>query len=232
MNTLPVPRLVAKSILLLQVVALVVLLGTVFALMCATLPSALGNESFVVSAANMAPAMQPGDLAVVSPTRASALALNDVITYRMPQNPDVVLTRRVLFIDHDASGRLSLQVRGDGEPVAEQVSVDSTAVLGRLMFSLPRLGMLVDFARGLPGKAVLFGLPALLYVTTRLPQPKTVDQEARVEALLRTGRRALEAGHAELALRAAEGVLALDQYNRGAWILKAAARKALEHVAA
>jgi hypothetical protein len=93
--------------------------------------------------------------------------------------------------------------------------------------------------RGLTGKLLLVALPGLLLGLDQLRrrrqvdvQPLPVDNAFRVAALIAAGRRALAAGHAELAARAAEGALELDGHNRAAWLLKLAATKAQEHVSA
>jgi hypothetical protein len=176
----------------------------------------------------------------LAPVPAEQLSVGDIIFYRTPSDPDGVVMSRLKGIDLEPTGRLSLQVATDVSSSVEPVSVAGRTPLGRVLFVIPRLGVLVDFVARPMGKALLLGVPMLLLVLDaarrRLRQPRTRDTVERVIALLRTGRRALDAGHPQLALRAADGVLGLSPGNAAAWHLKALALAALkvdpEHVAA
>jgi hypothetical protein len=50
---------------------------------------------------------------------------------------------------------------------------------------------------------------------------KLMDEGARLTALLYRGRQAFDAGHVDLAVRAADGALAIDPRSEDAWLLKA-----------
>jgi len=246
MTTSMLSRLGLRALAVLQVAAVVLLVGLGAVLLAGVVPGLLGDESFVVSAEDMQPALQVGDLAIVHPIGAAAVAVGDVVVYRTPQDPDTAITRRILSVDPDAKvGLLNLQTRGDADPTAEQINVASGAVLGRVVFSIPRLGLVVQFANQPIGKLLLIGLPGLLLagdwlrsrVRRRRPTPSlTTGTTARIQSLLDSGQRALSAGFPLLAARAAEGVLALDAHNQAAGLLKALAIQALEvdreHVAA
>jgi signal peptidase len=216
----------------LRILGLVVLLGVTGLLLAGTVPGLVGFESFVVPTATMQPTIHSGDLAVVRPTRATDLGVGDVITYRMPYNPDLVLTRRVLFVESDASGHLNIQTRGDAEATAEQVTVAPHTPIGRVAYAIPRLGLLLELLNQPVGKVALLGLPALLWVVDllrsrlsrrRAASPRRPNAE-RVAALVAAGHRALRAGYVDLALKAAEGALALEPHDAAAMRLAALAR--------
>jgi signal peptidase I len=238
-------RLALRALAVLQVSALVVLVGLGCALLAGLLPSLLGDESFVVSNRDMQPALQVGDLAVVGPVNAAAVEVGDIVTYRTPQDPDIAVTRRIVSREVDSIGRLNLGTRGDSDPSTEQVTVAQNAVLGRLVYRVPRLGLLAGFASDVPGKMVLLGLPGLLlagdWLRSRGRRRRTaagvsMDDVTRIQGLLDSGQRALWAGFPQLAARAADGVLMLDPRNEAAALLKVSAITAREvdreHVAA
>jgi signal peptidase len=238
-------RFAIPALTVVQVAAVVVLLGLSALLVAGILPSLLGYESWAVSSANMQPGIQVDSLVVIKPVRAEQLAVNDVVVYRKPQAPDVVYMQRVLYVGTDEPGKLNFQTRGDAEPVAEQLSVAPGVSLGQVLYSIPRLGLLVDFVNNASGKFFLFGVPGLLLITDYLrgrflrggqPVTESLSHADRIEALLECGNRALRAAHPQLAIRAAHGVLLLDPRNRAAFGLSAEALKALEeareHVAA
>jgi hypothetical protein len=214
---------------LVQAVAAVAQLGLLALLMSATVPSLFGFESFV----------HAGDLAVVAPTRASAIAVGDTVVYRRPQDPDAVVVARVMYVDVEGSERVALQTRGDGDSTSDQVSVTARTTLGRLAYRIPGLGALVELLNQPPGKALLLGMPCLVLATNYLRsrrRPNAENQAERVTALLGLGRRALDAGHPRLALQAAAGALFLVPGHQEATVLQARARHAcagdVEYVAA
>ncbi len=219
----------------LQLAGSAVVSGLLLALLAGSLTSVLGDESFVVPSSVMQPALQANDLAVISPVAATTLGVGDIITYRTPEDPDTVIVGRVLFIDTDAAGHLQLQVRGDSDPTTHQANVAPSTTLGRVVYSVPRVGSLVQFAHGLAGKIVLFGLPGVLLLVDWLRS--RARRRPRTSALVQTGWRALRAGYPELALRAANGALAADASNSAARALRDAALTThellqIEHAAA
>ena len=232
------PRLALRALAVVHVSAVLVVVGLVGALLAGILPALLGDESFVVANRNMQPVLQVGDLAIVGPVGADRLAVGDVVTYRTPPDLDTAVTRRIISLDTDsASGRLSLQTRGDSDPASEQVTVARNAVLGRLIFSIPRLGLLAGFANDPAGKIVLIGIPALLLAADSLRSRVRrrgvlvgvlSDDAVRIKALLESGRRALGAWFPQLAARAADGALGLDPYSEAAALLKVQALEAWE----
>jgi hypothetical protein len=106
------------------------------------------------------------------------------------------------------------------------VPIPPKATVGRLAYVVPGVGSVVKLANGWQGKALLFGLPLLLLGLERLRN--RLRRRKQVPALISLGRRAMQAGHPELALRAADGALRLEPYSRAAWILKQQALRALE----
>ena len=232
------PRLALTALAVVHVSAVLVVVGLVGALLAGILPALLGDESFVVANRNMQPVLQVGDLAIVGPVGADRLAVGDVVTYRTPPDLDTAVTRRIISLDTDsASGRLSLQTRGDSDPASEQVTVARNAVLGRLIFSIPRLGLLAGFANDPAGKIMLIGIPALLLAAdslrSRVRRRRVLvgvlsDDAVRIQALLESGRRALHAGFPQLAARAADGALGLDPHSEAAALLKVQALEAWE----
>jgi hypothetical protein len=108
------------------------------------------------------------------------------------------------------------------------------------VYTLPRLGYMVDFSKRSEGKLLFIALPGILlagdYLRERLRRrdkraaaagqvvtSAATPDAARLQALLSGGRRALDAGYLELARKAADGALELDARNEDAWILKALA---------
>jgi hypothetical protein len=210
-----------------QAIAAVTQFGLIALLLTAAVPSVFGFESFV----------HEGDLAVVAPIKASEVALGDTLVYRRPADPDTVVVARVLYVDLEGD-RVALQTRGSSDAISDQVSLTPRTTIGRLAYRLPRLGVLVELMNQTPGRVLLLGVPCVIFATSYLRSRRrpVSDNSARANALVAAGRRALAAGHAQLALKAADGALTLDPLNNAAPLLRAQAQQALrsdvEHVAA
>ena len=256
----------ARAAVLTVVRALQAIVGTILALtllvvLAGIAPTFFGYESFTVYSGSMEPAVRVGALAVVQPVPSSQLRAGDVITYRMPFFPDVVVTHRLLAIQTTPDGKTQYRTKGDANQAEDLVQVDPNAVLGRVAYSVPYAGYVVEYSKTGAGRLVLIALPAALIALDFLRQrmrphqdaaaasgrraappeaaataaadarprqpvrvaPRAVSSlsaEARIDALLDRGQAALAAGHADLAGRAADGVLVLDPRNEDAWLLK------------
>ncbi len=207
--------------------AIFAVLILVVALGAGVLPALLGYESLVVLSGSMEPTIHVGSLAVVAPAKPADLVVGDVITYRAHERPDQLVTHRLVGVDHDAEGRLRYATKGDANNTIDQVTVDQNAVLGRVMFSVPFAGYVVDFARRPEGKIVLIGLPALLLLLDyglaarkrRSAAPAALRDEA--DELIARGRLALNNGATKAALDLFDRAIAAAPHRDEAWLLKA-----------
>jgi signal peptidase len=184
--TATMPQFARRTLVGFQVAAALALLALVLLLLAGTAPSVLGYESFVVYSGSMEPAIMTGDIAVVGPVKAGELKVGDVITFRTAANPDVVVTHRLVSLETDAGGHLMFSTKGDANDIVDQVQVEQGALLGRVVYSLPRLGYMVDFSKRTEGKALFIALPGILlagdYLRARLRRGKAAAAIAPVLA--------------------------------------------------
>lgn len=211
----------------LQVAAALVLLGLIGALLAGTLPGFAGAESFVVYSGSMAPTIDAGDLTVVAPARPAQLRPADVISYRVAARPEVIVTHRLIGVEQDDDGRLLFETKGDANNAVDQVYVDESAVLGRVLYSVPKIGYLVDFTWRPEGKLLLIVLPALLLAidglrTLRRRRQSTVRAaHGHSGEFIMRGRVALQNGAVQAAAALFDRAIAADPYVDDAWLLKA-----------
>lgn len=198
------------------------------ALLAGTAPSWFGYQSFVVYGASMEPAMGVGDLAVVAPVSADQLKVGDVITYRRAEQADLAVTHRITAIKADADGNKFFETKGDANNSTDQVMVSDSTVLGKVVYSVPKIGYLVDFARTLEGKIILIGIPAFLLLGMDfLAAVRKSSQSARsapaqvAAAQLAEARSARSRGDRAAAAAACDRAIAADPHSEEAWLLKA-----------
>ena len=117
-------------------------LGTVLLLLLASVaPTLAGWETTVVRSGSMAPALSPGDVAVVRPVDAADLRAGQVLLVDDPDAPGGLLVHRLVAVT-DAG----LQVQGDANPTADTSLVPLSAVHGVGALHLPGLGLPVVWA--------------------------------------------------------------------------------------
>jgi signal peptidase I len=225
--TITIPTSFTKLLGAAQIAAAVALCGLILTLLAGIAPSMFGYESFVVLSGSMEPALQVGDLAVVAPIRTESLMVGDIITYRQVRRPDILVTHRIVNIGLDEQGRLKFQTRGDANNTSDQVLIDSKSVLGRVAYSIPRLGYLVDFSKRGEGKVLLIGLPGLMLVLDtfrgrkRRTSADVVPVQTESGALVAQGRIAQQNGSVHAAITLLDRAIAADPHNEDAWLLKA-----------
>lgn len=204
----------------------VALLIIVLALLAGTAPSLMGYEGYVVLSGSMEPAIGVGDLSVVAPTKPEEMMVGDVITYRTNTRPDLAITHRLVGISLDEQGQFSFQTKGDANTSVDQVTVTPGSVLGRVTYTIPKLGYLVEFSKRPEGKVALIGIPGLLLaldylLRRRRPSPEMVSPRNEVEQFLARGRIAYQNGAKEAAIDLFDQAIASDPHLEEAWVLKA-----------
>lgn len=123
-----------------------------------------GNVDFlIVRSGSMRPAIDTGSLVVVKPE--PDYGPGDIITFRVEQGKTV--THRVVEKTGE-NGQTLFITKGDANQNADSDRARLSQVQGRVWFSLPRAGYLVDTARTPWGFALVIVLPALLVIGDEL----------------------------------------------------------------
>lgn len=99
-----------------------------------------GVRPYLVVTGSMSPAIEPGDVVIVAPTR--DVAIGDVVAYR----GDGVVLHRVVSIERGEGGRLFYITKGDANDSPDP-PVPAEAVLGRVVLVLPKVGLPALWAR-------------------------------------------------------------------------------------
>ena len=121
----------------------------------------LGYEAKVVQSGSMEPAILTGSLIVIAP--AAEYRLGDVVTYGPDTQKQIPVTHRIVEVKGEGR-QMQFVTKGDANEDPDPVVVRQRDVIGKVLFSLPYLGYVIEFARTKLGFALLIGLPALVII--------------------------------------------------------------------
>lgn len=108
-------------------------------------PTVFGFSAAVVVTGSMSPAIEPGDLVVCR--RSTDYAVGDVITFHSGAS---LVTHRIVGSTPD-----SYITQGDANNVADADPVPNGAIVGRVVFTVPKLGIFIEKLRTPLGMTVL-----------------------------------------------------------------------------
>jgi len=140
-------------------VAAVVLLGLLLVTSLIPIP---GNiEIKIVQSGSMEPAIKTGALVVIKPS--DEYHVDDVIMFGEDTKTKVPTTHRIVA-DEVRSGVFYYTTKGDANEDPDPQQVKQSEVIGKVLFSIPYLGYVLDFAKKPMGFILLIGVPATLVV--------------------------------------------------------------------
>lgn len=129
-------------------------------------PSILGYQMYIVAGGSMSPTFEAGSLAILEPVKPEEIVQGDIITYRGP-NEAMATTHRVMEV-HNEGGQLSFTTRGDANDVDDANPVPAQHIVGRVIYTIPYLGLLMDFSQTKKGLLILVIIPGALLIISEL----------------------------------------------------------------
>jgi len=130
-------------------------------------PMVAGNKLYVVLSGSMAPVFNAGSIVAVKDIMPEDVAVEDIITFKDPADPERVITHRVLEII-DNNGSLSFVTKGDANDAPDTEPIPGENILGKVSFSIPYLGYLTEFTRTKKGIVILLIVPGTIFIITEL----------------------------------------------------------------
>lgn len=129
----------------------------------ATKISIPGNFSVrIVQSGSMEPAIKTGSLIVTQPK--PDYEVGDIITFGEDSRDSVPTTHRIIEENSDGS----FYTQGDANETRDAGSVPESKVLGKMVFKIPYLGYVVDFAREPIGFILLIVVPAFIVMVDEI----------------------------------------------------------------
>lgn len=144
-------------------IAVVVALALLFVV--SLFPIAGNYKIKVVMSGSMEPAIKTGSMVVIKPQ--SAYIAGDVITFGKDNKKDIPTTHRIQDVRVEA-GSFIFRTKGDANESADLSEVAQKDVIGKVIFSIPFLGYILDFAKKPLGFALLIGVPSVAIVLSEI----------------------------------------------------------------
>lgn len=120
----------------------------------------MGREVYVVGGGSMSPAVPIGSIVVTESVDPHTIGVGDVITFRVGSAG--VVTHRVTGIA--GGSQLSFDTKGDANNAADPIPVPADAILGRVAFFAPAVGLVMTVLGTAGGMLVSFGILGALLV--------------------------------------------------------------------
>ncbi len=136
------------------------IVGVVFlgALLLMPLVPVPGNiEVKIVQSGSMEPEIKTGSLIVMRPTE--DYQVGDIITFYFERGDQVPTTHRIVEVN-EVGRSISYLTKGDANNAPDPRPIPRNQVLGEVLFSIPYLGFILDFAKKPLGFVLLIGIPA------------------------------------------------------------------------
>lgn len=115
-----------------------------------------GDQLLSVQTGSMVPAFYPGDALVTRTVALSELRAGDIVAYRNPRNPKVIVSHRLIGINYQ-TGRLI--THGDALQL-QDVPFPAHLVVGKVAKTVPKLGLVLDFMHRPVGLIAVVYTPA------------------------------------------------------------------------
>jgi len=131
-------------------------------LMVATLFPITGNYKIkIVLSGSMEPAIHTGSVIVIKPE--TRYKIGDVITFGKDTKKDVPTTHRIKEMRAE-EGKYIYKTKGDANKSEDMNEVPENTVIGKVLFSIPFVGFVLDFAKKPAGFVLLVVVPALAII--------------------------------------------------------------------
>ncbi|OHA88894.1 MAG: signal peptidase I [Candidatus Zambryskibacteria bacterium RIFCSPHIGHO2_02_FULL_43_14] len=125
-----------------------------------------GNiEIKIVKSGSMEPFIKTGSIVVIKP--ASVYNVGDIITFGEDSSISYPTTHRIISIS-EIQDKILYQAKGDANEEPDPTSVKKNDVIGKVIFTAPNVGYLLDFARQPVGFILLIAFPAALVILNEI----------------------------------------------------------------
>lgn len=122
---------------------------------------------FIVSSGSMKPALNVGDIIVVSGlTQFEKLSPRDIIVFHSSMTHDRVIVHRIIDVT-DGTGKLGYKTKGDNNMDPDNWVVGEKDYIGRVIFTIPQIGLVTAWLQP-PVNFILMGIVLIAIFVSEL----------------------------------------------------------------
>lgn len=118
-----------------------------------------------VLSGSMEPTIHTGSVIVIKPV--SSYKIGDIITFGKNLKTDIPTTHRIAEMKA-VEGNMVYKTKGDANNTEDSTETKEGEVLGKVLFSIPYLGYVVDFVKKPVGLMLVVVIPAVIVVYDEL----------------------------------------------------------------
>ncbi|MFZ2521878.1 MAG: signal peptidase I [Minisyncoccia bacterium] len=115
----------------------------------------------VVKSGSMEPALKTGGIIFIRPS--DSYDVGDIVTFGKDTKTQIPTTHRIISVDGSSPLR-AFMTKGDANDAEDPVPIHLSDISGKVIFSVPYLGYVLDFAKRPLGFILLVGVPALVVI--------------------------------------------------------------------
>lgn len=111
--------------------------------------SVFGFRYYTILTPSMEPAYSVGDVVIVKLANADEINTGDVITFNPSSDSNAYLTHRVTekIPNYEGTGVTCFRTKGDSNNTEDSFLIDSSRVIGKVSFSVPKIGYAIRFVQ-------------------------------------------------------------------------------------
>ncbi len=131
---------------------------------------------FVVSSGSMVPTLEPGSVSFVLPQDEKKVKVGDVIAFKSPEDASLTIIHRIVGVKSEDP--LIYETKGDANDSPDTWDLQPDEIVGKSLFSVPWVGILIAFIKKPLGFGLVIGIPAFLFLIIQIRNIKIgIDEE-------------------------------------------------------
>lgn len=149
------------------------LVGVALLFLASLLPIPGNVELKIVKSGSMEPAIMTGGIVLIKPS--DTYVVGDIITFGEDSRGEIPTTHRIVSI-RESGTQTFYSTKGDANEDPDPQETPGREVIGKVLFTMPYAGYVLDFARKPLGFVLLIGIPAGIIILDELAR---IAQEVR-----------------------------------------------------
>lgn len=124
-------------------------------------PSVFGIKMFCIISGSMEPSIEVNDMVIIKEVAQGEIQIGDIISFN--KNGEII-THRVTYIEHSATGQLLYITRGDANNIEDKDKIKYENIEGKCIARIPKVGKIVLILTNKGTLAIVLFILILIYI--------------------------------------------------------------------